>query len=88
MGGSKTAILAQVVHFYFGVLSHITIGGNTWLVPGLRYSFKEGVITHLSPIDQSASVSSTRALEYGLLEVISMPARRMDRNSSIPAASA
>ena len=28
MGGSKTAILAQVVHFYFGAVGHITIGGD------------------------------------------------------------
>jgi hypothetical protein len=28
MGGSKTAILAQVVHFYSGGVGHITIGGN------------------------------------------------------------
>lgn len=30
MGGSKTAILAQVVHFYFGAVGHITIGGNNY----------------------------------------------------------
>jgi hypothetical protein len=29
MGGPKTAILAQVVHFYFGAVGHITIGGDT-----------------------------------------------------------
>jgi hypothetical protein len=28
MGGSKTAILAQVVYFYFGAVGHITIGGD------------------------------------------------------------
>lgn len=28
MGGSKAAILAQVVHFYFGAVGHITIGGG------------------------------------------------------------
>jgi len=28
MGGPKTAILAQVVHFYFGAVGHITIGGD------------------------------------------------------------
>ena len=31
MGGSKTAILAQVVYFYFGAVGHITIGGDMWL---------------------------------------------------------
>jgi len=31
MGGSKTAILAQVVHFYSGAVGHITIGDNTIL---------------------------------------------------------
>jgi hypothetical protein len=30
MGGSKTAILAQVVHFYSGGVGHITIGGNSY----------------------------------------------------------
>jgi hypothetical protein len=29
MGGSKTAILAQVVHFYSDGVGHITVGGNT-----------------------------------------------------------
>lgn len=29
MGGSKTAILAQVVHLYLDAVGHITIGGNT-----------------------------------------------------------
>jgi hypothetical protein len=29
MGGSKTAILAQVVHFYSDGVDHITIGGDT-----------------------------------------------------------
>jgi hypothetical protein len=28
MGGSKTAILAQVVHFYLDAVVHITIGAN------------------------------------------------------------
>jgi len=28
MGGSKTAILAQVVHFYSVGVGHITIGGD------------------------------------------------------------
>jgi hypothetical protein len=28
MGGSKTAILAQVVHFYSDGVDHITIGGD------------------------------------------------------------
>ena len=32
MGGSKTAILSQVVHFYFVAVGHITIGGNTVLL--------------------------------------------------------
>jgi hypothetical protein len=30
MGGSKTAILAQVAHFYFGAVGHITIGGDSY----------------------------------------------------------
>ena len=29
MGGSKTAILAQVVYFYFNEVGHITIGGDS-----------------------------------------------------------
>jgi hypothetical protein len=29
MGGSKTAIFTQVVHFYSDGVDHITIGGNT-----------------------------------------------------------
>jgi hypothetical protein len=33
MGGPKTAILAQVVHFYFGAVGHITIGGDSLAVP-------------------------------------------------------
>jgi hypothetical protein len=39
MGGSKTAILAQVVHFYFGAVGHITIGGDKkiWLVTFMHY---------------------------------------------------
>ena len=28
MGGPKTAIFAQVVHFYPNAVGHITIGGN------------------------------------------------------------
>jgi hypothetical protein len=30
MGGSKTAIFTQVVHFYSDGVDHITIGGNTF----------------------------------------------------------
>lgn len=30
MGGPKTAILAQVVHFYPDAVGHITIGGNSF----------------------------------------------------------
>ena len=30
MGGSKTAILAQVVHFYSDGVGHITIGVTSW----------------------------------------------------------
>ena len=29
MGGPKTAIFTQVVHFYPDAVGHITIGGNT-----------------------------------------------------------
>lgn len=29
MGGPKTAIFSQVVHFYPDAVGHITIGGNT-----------------------------------------------------------
>jgi hypothetical protein len=29
MGGSKTAIFTQVVHFYSDGVGHITIGGNS-----------------------------------------------------------
>ncbi len=29
MGGSKTAIFTQVVHFYSDGVGHITVGGNT-----------------------------------------------------------
>ena len=29
MGGPKTAILAQVVHFYSGGVGHFKIGGNS-----------------------------------------------------------
>ena len=29
MGGSKTAIFTQVVHFYPDGVGHITVGGNT-----------------------------------------------------------
>jgi hypothetical protein len=31
MGGSKTAILAQVVHFYSDGVDHITIGGDSYM---------------------------------------------------------
>jgi hypothetical protein len=35
MGGSKTAILAQVVHFYSDGVGHITVGGNNYHERGL-----------------------------------------------------
>ncbi|MDE2295543.1 MAG: hypothetical protein KGL36_08825, partial [Gammaproteobacteria bacterium] len=33
MGGSKTAIFTQVVHFYPDGVGHITVGGNTGVMP-------------------------------------------------------
>jgi peptide-methionine (S)-S-oxide reductase len=46
MGGSKTAILAQVVHFYFGAVGHITIGGDKY--PGV-YSTAVGYAGGYTP---------------------------------------
>jgi len=40
MGGSKTAIFTQVVHFYSDGVGHITIGGNTQS-PLLHYVLRQ-----------------------------------------------
>jgi hypothetical protein len=40
MGGSKTAIFTQVVHFYLGGVGNITIGGNTWLEFSRSFQFR------------------------------------------------
>ena len=45
MGGSKTAILAQGVYFYFGAVDYITIGGNIY---GLPLILGDGFPTHRS----------------------------------------
>jgi hypothetical protein len=44
MGGSKTAIFTQVVHFYSDGVAHITIGGNT----SVRYSSTSFVNSRVS----------------------------------------
>jgi hypothetical protein len=44
MGGSKTAILAQVVHFYLGGVGHITIGGNKLRIQGMDLDDAAGCI--------------------------------------------
>ena len=36
MGGPKTAIFSQVVHFYPDAVGHITIGGNRLSAAGLE----------------------------------------------------
>jgi hypothetical protein len=36
MGGSKTAIFTQVVHFYSDAVGHITIGGNSCGMQAVR----------------------------------------------------
>jgi len=50
MGGSKTAIFTQVVHFYSGGVGHITIGGNNYPWCGsLRDAWKTRRIPMVSP---------------------------------------
>jgi hypothetical protein len=40
MGGSKTAILAQVVHFYSDEAGYITIGGDNMLTDTVEWNPK------------------------------------------------
>jgi hypothetical protein len=72
MGGSKTAIFTQVVHFYSDGVGHITIGGNTLMKftseVALRAPWPQ-VVT----VGEALAVPLTSAEEEDLLPYLCWP---------------
>jgi hypothetical protein len=67
MGGSKTAILAQVVHFYSDGVGHITIGGNTFLSIDMFRSVREAIEAPRAPSIEPVDVLEDFARSSGLI---------------------